>query len=293
MQYPALSFCTVIESRLSSRLKIQLDLKATALFENVVQAESIGHAKQLLASTAVDVCVIGPSISEQASNSFIASVNAHSASLDCAFLVLVSKDSIGGIPQKRSGHFIQQYPCSKMQFADAIVSAVVGANKSSPWARLREQHQALLNAASAEDSATEPADALVEPPSDGESQWIPPVALPAGLPSSAPAVERRPHPSLTLAEAIAHCAPKLTRLTSGTFLFRPDGAPTKTLLKTVYETRDAFCAAAPVLDTPEIRATLETLLVEFVRDFNQVGTKEAHRRLYQGLGRIFGGRSAQ
>jgi hypothetical protein len=46
MQYPALSFCTVIESRLSSRLKIQLDLTTTALFENVVQAESIGHANQ-------------------------------------------------------------------------------------------------------------------------------------------------------------------------------------------------------------------------------------------------------
>lgn len=146
--FPALFMAVIIDARYSSRQELLKDLKATALFENIVEAKSLSDGLKLLASEAVDVCLLGPSLNVANVARFIEQGTASEKSKDCAFVALNQND-----PQ-RAGELsacgaqrVLHLPASKRQLSEEIVRAVIAANKNSPWSSI------LLNAEGEQDDS--------------------------------------------------------------------------------------------------------------------------------------------
>jgi hypothetical protein len=132
-RYPALARCVLIDARFSSRLAISKDIKATLLFEEVLEATSIPHGLELLAEVSADVCVLGPSLSSDKACEFLSAARESSCAEDCAFIAIV--EHAEEVPRLNGAHAhkVLTKPLSKHQLFDGMVEAVVRANENSPW----------------------------------------------------------------------------------------------------------------------------------------------------------------
>lgn len=134
--------CVIIDARHSSRGEIVRDVKASALFENIFEAKSIGDGlklvseseNKLVARQEVDACILGPSVSLESAAAFFKDARAASVSKDTAFIALVPADRPGKEMLLESGaHRVIEFPCTKKTFSEGIVRGVIAANKDSPW----------------------------------------------------------------------------------------------------------------------------------------------------------------
>src|SRR5215475_13547633 len=89
--YPALSCCLLVDSRMGSRIDLEKDLKSNALFLEIKVAQSLASAKLALELEDIDACVLGSSVSLTALKEVLVWAPKDAKSKDCAF-VLVMED---------------------------------------------------------------------------------------------------------------------------------------------------------------------------------------------------------
>ncbi|MCB0325572.1 MAG: hypothetical protein KDD69_18450 [Bdellovibrionales bacterium] len=134
--FPALALCAVVESRYSSRTKILRELAACMLFETVIEAESVEHAKAILRQHPTDICIIGPSVSLPRTKELIAD-GRKLAPDTCAFLMIVDQEgATEELLLEVDAHEILSGAYSKQRFGESIVKAVLAANTNSPWSSI-------------------------------------------------------------------------------------------------------------------------------------------------------------
>ena len=267
--FPALSCCVLIESRFSSRRSICGDLKASQLFQLHTEAESVTHASSILRSSYVDACVIGPSVNKQTAEAFIKSVSDRTTSPDCAFIALIAGETNDYIDSPV--HAVTKYPCSKSLLTSTLVNGVIRANANSPWVEVRmklEQGESGIVSISTD---VPPSATIVTAPEGQQG-------------SSASS-------AINIQSTIAKCNSALARLTSGTFLFKPDGAPSLTTRTVVAEVVEELCPSDGTWRNDEKRAALEASLFQFLRDMQMGNPREAKTRLYEVLVHLFSGQS--
>lgn len=137
-KFPALSLCTVIDSRFSSRRDIISALKATDLFSELIEATSVEHGVNIVRNQAVDACIIGPSVSPGTIASFVQKSLESRAADDTAFIAVLDQEAADekefltmcGI------HGVLRKPFTRRVLYDGVVESVVKANANSPWAPL-------------------------------------------------------------------------------------------------------------------------------------------------------------
>jgi hypothetical protein len=138
--YPAMAACLVIESRLVLRNELEKDIKSTALFDEVKIAKSLSIARMSLEMEEIDCCILGSSVSSQACRDLLGWAPGAARSKDCAYLVISDKNS-KEIYIHDGAHGQTWQPLSKAKLFDAIVRAVVSANKNSAWRGIFEKSE--------------------------------------------------------------------------------------------------------------------------------------------------------
>ena len=137
-RFPALHMCVVIDARHGSRVDIVKDIKSSALFEEVVEAQSLRNGLQLLDLQNVDVLILGPSVSPTKAAEFIQRGKQSVSSRDCAFIATIrASDTAKNAAEdlyKAGAHAVISRPCTKMVFTEGIVRGVVAANANGAWA---------------------------------------------------------------------------------------------------------------------------------------------------------------
>lgn len=137
--YPALNAVTVVDSRLGSRRELIKDLKATALFERVVEAKSLAHGLLTLHIEDVDSCMIGPSLRSDKALQFLESAKQIPTAEVCAFVVVRNEGSNSEKEFERVGvHNIIRRPYTKEVFREKVVQSVIKANANSEWAKIAQ-----------------------------------------------------------------------------------------------------------------------------------------------------------
>jgi len=133
--YPALAACILVESRMGSRNELEKDSKATELFQEVKVAKSLALARITMQVENIDCCIIGPGISPSSATDFLSWAVSNSRSKDCAFVAISERES-KVLFIDAGAHSQVWKPLTKAKLFDAIVRAVVAANKNSPWTAL-------------------------------------------------------------------------------------------------------------------------------------------------------------
>jgi hypothetical protein len=134
-RYPALAKCVVIDARFGSRLDIVKDLKATDLFESIIEAKFVNNGLTILARGGVDACFFGPTIARETAGKFIVQAAKIPLAGDCAYVAVLPDESADAHELDKSGiHGFITKPFSKRAFADMIVRSVIAANANGVWA---------------------------------------------------------------------------------------------------------------------------------------------------------------
>jgi len=133
-QFPALSMCLIIDARHSSRSEIVRDVKASNLFETIVEAKSLDDGKRIISNHNSDACFIGPSVSRASASNLVKRLSESTMSKDCAFIVILNNEDKDDLELISAGcHQLIRLPCSKMKFSEGVVRGVITANMNSPW----------------------------------------------------------------------------------------------------------------------------------------------------------------
>ena len=135
--FPALGCCVLVDARYSSRLDIIKDLKASLLFEEILEAKSLSDAEVLLNRHRPDACFIGPSVTPDRAIEFITEGKKKDGLGDCAFIALINADSAVRENLLNNGaHRVIERPYSKYLFVKEVIGAIITANAGHPWKAL-------------------------------------------------------------------------------------------------------------------------------------------------------------
>ncbi|MCB0322428.1 MAG: hypothetical protein KDD69_02610 [Bdellovibrionales bacterium] len=145
-QFAALSCCLLIDSSFRSRREVIKDIKATALFEEIIEAQSLPDAFERLKGRSFDACFLGPSLQIEATASFLERAKEVSKANDCAF-VLIYRAAVEttAFVQESPAHSVVVGDATKRAFSEATIRAVLLACENSPWPGVRlDQDGSLL-----------------------------------------------------------------------------------------------------------------------------------------------------
>jgi hypothetical protein len=139
-RYPALAKAVVVDSRFSSRSDLVNGLKSAALFDQIVEAGSIGDGLTAIRTQPTDACVVGPSVTTAKACDFFRKCTECSYSKDCAFIAVVDQANAAAADELRASgaQAIVVRPFTKQALFDGVVSAVIGANAASPWRAIKD-----------------------------------------------------------------------------------------------------------------------------------------------------------
>ncbi|MFN8389679.1 MAG: hypothetical protein U0136_05260 [Bdellovibrionota bacterium] len=132
-RHPALNRVMLVESRFGVRADVIRALKASLLFEEIVEAKSLSDGLMKLYSDEFDACIIGASVNRVRAKDFVTRAVQASKGKDCAFIALVSEpdESVVLADTEKFFHAEVQWPCSRRTLKDGIVLAVSNANSES------------------------------------------------------------------------------------------------------------------------------------------------------------------
>lgn len=137
-KFSALQRCLVVDSRHSSRIEILKDIKASELFEEVIEGSSLSNALQKIKSISFDACFTGPSISIDRVTQFISQAKDVSLVDDCAFIAVVAEDCKIESDLLLAAHHVIPFPIkNKKFFFEETVKAILMANKGTVWPGMR------------------------------------------------------------------------------------------------------------------------------------------------------------
>jgi len=267
--FPALHQCVNIDSRHGSRVEINKDLKASHLFENLIEAKSIDDGMRVVESHAVDACFLGPSLSLEKASAFLRRAAKSSYSKDITFVSLVPI----GHPYKNElevagAHAIIEFPCSKAKFTEAVVRGVIKANKNSPWTGI------LLNA------EQNNINLFAEPGYGKDGKKI----------EAEPAKETKTQTpmlaSLNISSLVDRLAPEMHTLIADIDSdgFDLTGKPSEKVAKAIAKLVDSLMATgANVGKSEKFRSYFEAALNEWFVDLKQLGPQSATSELKRKL----------
>lgn len=136
--FSPLSRCLLIDASFRSRNEVVKAVKASVLFEEILEASSVVDGLKRLNARAFDACIIGPSLSQLASSDFIRSGKNSELSKHCAFVLLVEDiTSVSEELLKELAHEVVEWPVTKSRFHAGVVRAILRASESSPWPGIR------------------------------------------------------------------------------------------------------------------------------------------------------------
>ena len=130
----ALNCCLLIDSRFSSRGETRAALKASALFENIIEPESVDHSIRLLSELSVAACLIGTSVTPTVATRLVDQSRGSLRSPHCAFLYMISPAREQLMAEgSLAMHSLIPWPCAPQEFVQGIVNGVVNADPQSIW----------------------------------------------------------------------------------------------------------------------------------------------------------------
>jgi hypothetical protein len=135
-QYPALSRVMLVESRFGVRADVVRALRASLMFEEIIEARSLSDGLMKLHEEEYDACIVGSSVSRGRARAFVDRAAVMSKTQDCAFIALVKdRDELVLLSADDSKfHATLAWPCSRRDFTQSLVLAVVSANADCSWA---------------------------------------------------------------------------------------------------------------------------------------------------------------
>lgn len=257
-QFPALHMCVIIDARHSSRMDMIRDLKASNLFENIVEAKSIDDGRKIISGHAADALLLGPSVSLAKATSFLQAAKSESLSKDCALVAILPRDTT--VVERETSHRMQllsagahgviETPCTKMAFTEQMVRAVVKANANSPWTGI------LLNA---------------------EKNGIDPF-------SGAKSAPRADSLSSVASKASPDLRAILESIESGEYELDANGKPTRKTMAAISKLVDSMLAQREAQSaTPKFKQFFEEILVQYFLDLKQYGARDAVNELREKL----------
>ena len=130
----ALNCCLLIDSRYSSRIETRAALKAAALFENIIEPESVDHSIRLLSELSVAACLIGTTVTPKVATRLVDQSRAALRTPQCAFLYMISPAREALMAEgSLTMHGLIPWPCNPREFVQGIVNGVVTADPKSSW----------------------------------------------------------------------------------------------------------------------------------------------------------------
>jgi hypothetical protein len=136
-RYPALAKAFLLEARHSVRIELVKDLKASLLFDYVVEATSIGNGLGMIEAQEGDAYFIGPSVTKERVFEFLEKGDKAKLSKDLAFVVIA--DTLLEGPEEfleKGAHGVIRRPYSKAVFTEGTIRAVIAANGNGAWATM-------------------------------------------------------------------------------------------------------------------------------------------------------------
>ncbi len=131
----------IIDARMSSRRKLVEDLGGTGLFQSTQQANSLEDGISSLKNEHWDACIIGPSLTKEGVERFVAKGREVVQSVDCAFVAVVHEHSFDGSEEffKSIGiHSVIGTNYSRRSFSDVVCSAIRNAH-ANPISRSEQK----------------------------------------------------------------------------------------------------------------------------------------------------------
>ena len=273
--FPALNMCVVIDARHSSRTDMIRDLKASNLFETIVEAKSIDDGTRVMQGHAVDACLLGPSVSLAKAKSFLGSMPQKSFSKDCAYVTLIPKDvtlveratSHVGELQAAGAHGVIETPCTKKSFFESIVRAVVLANANTPWTGILLESEKFG----------------VDPfPESGSHARSPNGAAESDAPGTSSSQKK-----ISLVAAIQTPSPEmrdiLEGIESGGIRLSDDGKPNKRTAAAIGKLVEAMLATSAGSSSSKFKQFFEQALVQYFLDLKLYGNRDATNELREKL----------
>jgi len=135
---PALSRCLLVDASFRSRKLIVGSLKASTMFEEIVEGKSLNDGLEQLAMRPFDALFLGPSLQIERSDAFFGQAKRVSLAKDCAF-VSIFRDTLEGstLVENSIAHVTVSDKATKRLFTESIVRAVLLACDESPWPGVR------------------------------------------------------------------------------------------------------------------------------------------------------------
>lgn len=296
-RYPALAKCVLIDARHSSRTEVIKDIKASELFEVITEAGSIDHGLDIIRHQPVDACLLGPTISPARLADFLRVGRAQTFAKDCAFIVMVEKDTGTHEDLLAAGaHGLVQRPCTKMQFFDSVVRAVVAANAGGTWAAIYKKsggHQFLFDQpaeAKARGSAVASGSAGPEQASGGEhvpdgEHATPTEALEELTGEPMPEELQQAMYAAISASGVEKLKTIVEGMLRGEFLLDGMGHPTKKTAAAIRQLTDEVIKDTPEMDdtTMQFKQYFEHSLLQWFIDLVRLNQKEATEKLRLAL----------
>ena len=132
-EFAALSRCLVIESSFQCRSELLKDLKSCGLFEETIIPPNVSDSLFMLAQHEFDACYIGPSLSHKTAETLLRHGCERTLSKDCAFIALLKNRDESSMETLQNAHGEITWPCTKREFFEGSVLAILRANKNTRW----------------------------------------------------------------------------------------------------------------------------------------------------------------
>lgn len=292
--FPALETCLMIDPRHSTRQDLRRDLKASNLFENIVEAKSLDDGIRIVAAHRFDAVFLGASLTQEKAVNLLTQIVSCCFSKDCALLIIASRQlSDTELYITAGAHRVISIPCPRSVFAEGVVRGVVSANANSPWTGIVLNADARgENLFGEEKVGNARGSAGPEPTASPQAAPPPPPPVqappPTPTPSSPSAQQNGELNRATLNSVIAQSAPGLKQLKkqieSGECALEAPGVPNAYtqqvldgLLQGILKNTD--------LDekVPSFRGYFQKALVEWIDDVKVYGPTDATNELRKKL----------
>ena len=140
--YPPLACCMIVESRFGTRSEVTKTLRASQLFDTIIEPSSVSAALLELAEREVDAVIVGNSVTPMRATEFVREALRVSRASHCAFLSLATDDAHAeSLRTDESYHQVLRWPCARNELSTGIISAVVAANREGLWAGVQAKQQ--------------------------------------------------------------------------------------------------------------------------------------------------------
>ena len=132
-RFAALGRCLLVEADVELRKQVLSSIKATLLFEEILESSSLVRVAKQLQTIRFDACIFGPSLSAQNIGNFISKQRPYLLSEDCAFIAIVAKDRTMHRNLEAHASAVALWPSTKRSFMEVCVKGILRANEGTVW----------------------------------------------------------------------------------------------------------------------------------------------------------------